>query len=574
MNLSSNIYLEQFISQGSPIVSLNFNNLDSLQHVNSKDNQLTSLTVNNCPSLLTINCKNNYLTTLDVSSNPLLIGLFCSNNQLINLDLTNNQNLWNIHCEDNQITTLDLSNHIHIEQLICHNNQLTSLDLITTNLYNLSCYDNYLTNLDVSNNSSLEYLQCFNNQLLNLNMTNCTSLRVLDCRNNQLTSLNTNGFSSLYQVYCSDNNIISIDISTSPNLNIFQCLNNQLISLDARFGSNTFSNFCSRGNPNLFCISVDNPNLFFMWTVSGGYIDSNTVLSYNCPAPVFGCTDSLACNFDTTANINDSSCVYPSSSIDSITACDAYTWVDGMTYTNSNNSATHTLINSSGCDSIIRLNLIINYSTTLIDTHITCDYFNWSLNSANYISTTIDTVILTNSAGCIEYNVLDLTINYSSSSISTGQVCDSYTWIDGITYTSSNNTATFTTTNADGCDHTNNLDLTIFISPTCSILQSGNNLEVSSNGTYQWNTGETTQTITPDSNGLYWCIVTDSNGCMSDTSYFQVDFLLSSYHHLIDTERILIKVTDILGREVSINQNNPLFYIYDDGTVEKKIIIE
>ena len=36
----------------------------------------------------------------------------------------------------------------------------------------------------------------------------------------------------------------------------------------------------------------------------------------------------------------------------------------------------------------------------------------------------------------------------------------------------------------------------------------------------------------------------------------------------------LIKITDILGRESGKSKNQPLFYIYDDGTVEKKIIIE
>ena len=35
----------------------------------------------------------------------------------------------------------------------------------------------------------------------------------------------------------------------------------------------------------------------------------------------------------------------------------------------------------------------------------------------------------------------------------------------------------------------------------------------------------------------------------------------------------LLKVTDLLGRETK-QTNQPLFYIYDDGTVEKRIIIE
>ena len=35
-----------------------------------------------------------------------------------------------------------------------------------------------------------------------------------------------------------------------------------------------------------------------------------------------------------------------------------------------------------------------------------------------------------------------------------------------------------------------------------------------------------------------------------------------------------LKVVDILGRETKESKNIPLFYLYDDGTVEKKIILE
>jgi len=38
--------------------------------------------------------------------------------------------------------------------------------------------------------------------------------------------------------------------------------------------------------------------------------------------------------------------------------------------------------------------------------------------------------------------------------------------------------------------------------------------------------------------------------------------------------RRLIKVVDILGRKPTVKEHTLLFYIYDDGTVEKKIIIE
>ena len=36
----------------------------------------------------------------------------------------------------------------------------------------------------------------------------------------------------------------------------------------------------------------------------------------------------------------------------------------------------------------------------------------------------------------------------------------------------------------------------------------------------------------------------------------------------------LLKVTDLLGRDAKGTKNQILLHIYDDGTVEKKIIIE
>jgi CubicO group peptidase (beta-lactamase class C family) len=38
--------------------------------------------------------------------------------------------------------------------------------------------------------------------------------------------------------------------------------------------------------------------------------------------------------------------------------------------------------------------------------------------------------------------------------------------------------------------------------------------------------------------------------------------------------RKLIKVIDVVGRVVAEQKNSPLFYIYDDGTVEKRIVVE
>ena len=40
------------------------------------------------------------------------------------------------------------------------------------------------------------------------------------------------------------------------------------------------------------------------------------------------------------------------------------------------------------------------------------------------------------------------------------------------------------------------------------------------------------------------------------------------------TNKTLLKITDLLGRETKDSKNDVLFYIYDDGTVEKRVVIE
>ena len=57
-------------------------------------------------------------------------------------------------------------------------------------------------------------------------------------------------------------------------------------------------------------------------------------------------------------------------------------------------------------------------------------------------------------SGCDSIVTLDLTISNSVSGTDTQVACESYTWIDGNTYTASNNSATFTLVGGavSGCD--------------------------------------------------------------------------------------------------------------------------
>jgi len=100
----------------------------------------------------------------------------------------------------------------------------------------------------------------------------------------------------------------------------------------------------------------------------------------------------------------------PQITLDSVIACDSFTWIDGITYYQSNSTAQHVLQSVAGCDSVVNLNLIINQSSTGLD-EITA--------------------------------------------------CNNYTWIDGVTYTTSTNSPSFTLINSIGCDSVVSLNLTI-----------------------------------------------------------------------------------------------------------------
>jgi predicted outer membrane repeat protein len=157
---------------------------------------------------------------------------------------------------------------------------------------------------------------------------------------------------------------------------------------------------------------------------------------------------------------------------DTITACDSYTWIDGNTYTASNNSATFNIIGgaANGCDSLVTLDLTIINPTTGKDTRTACNSFTWidgNTYTASSDSATFN-IIGGAASGCDSIVTLDLTIINSTIGTDTITGCDSYTWIDGNTYTASNNSATFNIIGgaANGCDSLVTMDLTIINSTT------------------------------------------------------------------------------------------------------------
>ena len=106
----------------------------------------------------------------------------------------------------------------------------------------------------------------------------------------------------------------------------------------------------------------------------------------------------------------------------------------------------------------------------------------------------------------------------------------------------------------------------------------------SAGSTYNWNViGATIQSgngtnsidILWNNTGAFSFSVTETNlnGCIGEPISLMVSVIISSIMEINNPKQIN-KITDVLGRNMSENNNTLLFYIYDDGTVEKKIIIE
>ncbi|MGQ3014895.1 MAG: hypothetical protein ACT6QS_14390, partial [Flavobacteriales bacterium] len=274
-------------------------------------------------------------------------------------------------------------------------------------------------------------------------------------------------------------------------------------------GSGSFSNVNS---PTALVSGLANGTNVLRWTVSNGscsgsYDDvtiikkqstASTVTHTSCGPYTWinGVTYTSSTNTAKDTLVNAAGCdsvitlnltvLQPSYTTDVRSACESFTWINGVTYTASNNTAKDTLVNAAGCDSIITLNLTIKQGTTSTLSISSCD--SYTLNGQTYTASGTYTQLLTNAAGCDSTLTLNLTIKNSTSSVLSATACDTYT-LNGQTYTTSG-TYTQLLTNAAGCDSTLTLNLTIknstssVLSATACDVYTLNGQTYTSSGTY------------------------------------------------------------------------------------------
>jgi hypothetical protein len=231
---------------------------------------------------------------------------------------------------------------------------------------------------------------------------------------------------------------------------------------------------------------------------------------------------------------NDEECeVKPScytQQTDTVTVCDSYYWeADSATYTTSG-IYSKMLRSTSGCDSLAKLDLTVNESFFTVDEVVSCAAYTWIDGNMYIVSDSTATYTTTTQEGCDSTVLLNLTIPDLPPTIDQVTSCQEFTWIDGNTYTNSNDTAIYILTSIDGCDSLIHLDLTITeeLNTEIELIENNQNLTliaVEDDKQYQWldcNSNfspiinETEQTFTLESSGSYAFLISDS--ICTDTS--------------------------------------------------------
>lgn len=208
-------------------------------------------------------------------------------------------------------------------------------------------------------------------------------------------------------------------------------------------------------------------------------------------------------------------------STESVTECGNYDW-RGDNYTLSG-TYYDTLSNHVGCDSVVSIALTILPIDIMLESVIACDSFTWT-NGVNYTSSGTYYNYLTNSSGCDSTLTLNLTIPSQDTIQETVTACDSFTWTNGTNYTSSGIYYRDLTSSA-GCDSIEALNLTIrIIDTTITVLNDSTLFANEIGANYQWFDcqtsqllpGEVNQSFDTQASGSYAVIL--ETGICKDTS--------------------------------------------------------
>lgn len=205
-------------------------------------------------------------------------------------------------------------------------------------------------------------------------------------------------------------------------------------------------------------------------------------------------------------------------------SCDEYISPSGLYTWDETGVYLDTIANTNGCDSIITVNLSIEYTTATISP-IACESYTSPSGDYTWTETGVYTDILVNEAGCDSIITIELTIDLETEADFAITACNSYDSPSGLYTWTETGVYTDTLTNEAGCDSVMTFDLVI---NTVNIDVTVDDYELTAEEaglTYQWLDcnddwaeidGATDQMYAPLENGSYAVVITQ-DGC-TDTS--------------------------------------------------------
>ena len=127
---------------------------------------------------------------------------------------------------------------------------------------------------------------------------------------------------------------------------------------------------------------------------------------------------------------------------DSLVTCGSLTWIDGQTYYASTNTPTIMVSNAAGCDSVIHLNLEVLRQDTLVDQVEACEFYTWIDGNTYIEDNNTAQVVYQNALGCdsvimleLDIQTIDVDVEVNGGTLTANQSSGSYQWIDCETMT-------------------------------------------------------------------------------------------------------------------------------------------
>lgn len=235
------------------------------------------------------------------------------------------------------------------------------------------------------------------------------------------------------------------------------------------------------------CNSYKSPSGKYTWTQTGKYIDTikNKV----------GC-DSIM-NFDLIVNYDQTNTI-------NITACDFYTSPSGKSTWTSSGKYSDVIPTSKGCDSIITINLTVNKQIVKNITVKECNTY--KSPSKKYIWTKTGTYndTLKRKTGCDSILIIDLTINYTKYVNIAPQSCGNYKSPSGKYIWNQTGNYMDTIKTKAGCDSIIGIDLKINDKTTSTFSKTTCIEYYSPSGKHKWT-----------KSGKYYDTIANKNGCDS-----------------------------------------------------------